>query len=132
MWFIVRCFSVSDNHGQTSNVIWLSTTWLLIFRLEVASKKPLTTKPAIAQIENSHCVKKGINFHVYKILYPRLLHMENAVCCEEYWIKNHKLFKINQSGQNKGHRCNMSTWHCIIYLFMLHIYALVWKKEKLH
>ena len=34
-------------HGQTSNVIWLSTTWLLIFRLEVANKKPLLTlKPA--------------------------------------------------------------------------------------
>ena len=34
-------------HGQTSNVIWLSTTWLLIFRLEVANKKPLfTTKSA--------------------------------------------------------------------------------------
>ena len=30
-------------HGQTSNVIWLSTTWLLIFRLEVANKKPLLT-----------------------------------------------------------------------------------------
>ena len=27
-------------HGQTSNVIWLSTTWLLIFRLEVANEKP--------------------------------------------------------------------------------------------
>ena len=33
-------------HGQTSNVIWLSTTWILIFPLEVAIKKLLiTTKP---------------------------------------------------------------------------------------
>ena len=41
-------------HGQTSNVIWLSTTWLLIFRLEVANKKPLfTTKPASIWIEIS-------------------------------------------------------------------------------
>ena len=55
---MVRCFSVSDNHGQTSDIIWLSITWLLIFRLQVASKKPLSTKPAIAQIENSRCIKK--------------------------------------------------------------------------
>ena len=40
MWLIVRYFSISDKHGQTSNVIWLSTTWLLIFRLEVANEKP--------------------------------------------------------------------------------------------
>ena len=40
-------------HGQTSNVIWLSTTWLLIFRLEVANKKPLFTKPASTWIEIS-------------------------------------------------------------------------------
>ena len=41
-------------HGQTSKVIWLSTTWLLIFRLEVANKKPLfATKPASILIEIS-------------------------------------------------------------------------------
>ena len=41
-------------HGQTSNVIWLSTTWLLIFRLEVANKKSLfTTIPASIWIEIS-------------------------------------------------------------------------------
>ena len=41
-------------HGQTSNVIWLSTTWLLIFWLEVANKKPLfTTKTASIWIEIS-------------------------------------------------------------------------------
>ena len=43
-------FSVSDKHGLTSNAIWLSTSWLLIFRLEVANKKPLFTKPASAWI----------------------------------------------------------------------------------
>ena len=53
MWLIVRYFSISDKHGQTSNVIWLSTTWLLIFRLEVANKKPLFTKPASTWIEIS-------------------------------------------------------------------------------
>ena len=34
--FFWKCF-------QRSIVIWLSTTWLLIFRLEVANKKPLFT-----------------------------------------------------------------------------------------
>ena len=49
MWFRVCCFSLSGgNHDQRSNVIWLSTTWLLIFWLEVANKKPLSTKPTIA------------------------------------------------------------------------------------
>ena len=41
-------------HGHTSNVIWLSTTWLLIFWLEVANKKPsFTTKTASIWIEIS-------------------------------------------------------------------------------
>ena len=41
-------------YGQTSNVIWLSTAWLLISRLEVANKEPLfTTKPASIWIEIS-------------------------------------------------------------------------------
>ena len=41
-------------HDQTSNVIWLSTTWLLIFGLEVVNKKPLfTAKPASIWIEIS-------------------------------------------------------------------------------
>ena len=43
---LLQIKSVSDKHAQTSNVIWLSLTWLLIFRLEVADKKPLFTKPA--------------------------------------------------------------------------------------
>ena len=44
---LIKTKSGSDKHAQTSNVIWLSTTWLLIFRLEVANKKPLfTTKSA--------------------------------------------------------------------------------------
>ena len=39
-------------HGQTSNVIWLSTTWLLIFRLEVANKNPLfTTSPSSNELK---------------------------------------------------------------------------------
>ena len=47
-------FSKWFKHGQTSNVIWLSTIWFLIFRLEVANKKPLfTTKPASTWIEIS-------------------------------------------------------------------------------
>ena len=34
-------------HDQMSNVIWLYTTWILIFQLKVANEKPLfTTKPA--------------------------------------------------------------------------------------
>ena len=41
-------------HGQTSNVIWLSTTWLLIFRLVVANEKSLfTAKPASIWTESS-------------------------------------------------------------------------------
>ena len=41
-------------HDKTSNIIWLSKTWLLIFRLEVANKKPLfTTKTASMWIEIS-------------------------------------------------------------------------------
>ena len=67
---MVRCFSVSDNHGQTSDVIWHSTTWSLIFWLEVASKKPLFTKPAIAEIENFHCVKKVLIFTSTKFCTP--------------------------------------------------------------
>ena len=68
MWFIVRCFSVSDKHDRTSKVIWLSTTWLSIFQLKVADKKPLFTKPASTWIEISWF--KDIIFLGYKILYP--------------------------------------------------------------
>ena len=52
---VINCanFSVSDKYGQTSNVIWLSTTWLLIFRLEVANKKPLFRKAASTWAEIS-------------------------------------------------------------------------------
>ena len=67
MWLIVFFF-VSDEHGWTSNVIWLSPTWLLIFRLDVANKKPLFTKPASTWTEIS-CSKDKI-FYSYKILYP--------------------------------------------------------------
>ena len=55
-------------YDQTSNVIWLSTTRLLIFLLEMSSKKPLfTTKLARIWIEIS-CYK-NITFYSYKILY---------------------------------------------------------------
>ena len=48
------CFCRWFKHSQRSNVIWLSTTWLSIFRLEVTSKKPLfTTKPASISIQIS-------------------------------------------------------------------------------
>ena len=56
MWFIncVMFFCKCFKHGPTSNVIWLSSTWLLIFRLEVANKKPLfATKPSSIWIEIS-------------------------------------------------------------------------------
>ena len=68
MWLIARCFSVRDKHGLGSNVIWLPTTWLLIFWLNVANKKALFTKPASPWIETS-CLKEII-FHGYKLLYP--------------------------------------------------------------
>ena len=61
------CFSVSHKHDRTSKVIWLSTTWLSIFQLEVADKKPLFTKLASTWIEISWL--KDIIFHGYKILY---------------------------------------------------------------
>ena len=43
---VINCamfFGKWFKHGQTSNVIWLSTIWLLIFRLKVAKKKALFT-----------------------------------------------------------------------------------------
>ena len=68
MWLNVHCFFVSDKHDQTSNVIWLSTTLLLIFRGEVINKKPLFRKPASIWIEI--LLLKRYNFHGYKTLYP--------------------------------------------------------------
>ena len=44
--FFVKIKTVIDKHTQTTNFIWLSTIWLLIFWLEVANKKPLFIKPA--------------------------------------------------------------------------------------
>ena len=76
MWLIVRCFSVSDKHGQTSNVIWLSTTWLLIFWLDVANKKPLfTTKPASIWVEifcftvTKFCIEPAPGCYTRKMLF---------------------------------------------------------------
>ena len=52
--YLCKFFCSWFKHGQTSNVIWLSITWLLIFRLEDANKKPLfTAKPASIWIEIS-------------------------------------------------------------------------------
>ena len=67
---MVHCFFGSNKDGQTSDVISLSTTWLSIFQLEVASKKPLFTKLTIAQIENSHYVKKVYIFTFTKFCNP--------------------------------------------------------------
>ena len=48
---LIQCFSVSDKHGQTDNVIWLCTAWHLIFPLEVASKKPFFTTNSVSTWE---------------------------------------------------------------------------------
>ena len=57
IWLIVLFFKWFE-HGQTSNVIWLCATWLLIFGLEVSNKKPLfITEPASIELK----------FHVKKI-----------------------------------------------------------------
>ena len=66
---VINCalFFYSE-HGQTSNLIWLSSTSLLIFRLEVANKKSLFSKSGSTWIEIS--CWKDIIFHAYKILYP--------------------------------------------------------------
>ena len=67
---VINCvlFSVSDKHGQTNNVILLSTAWILLFQLEVANEKPLFTKPATIWIEIT--CSKDLIFHSYKVLYP--------------------------------------------------------------
>ena len=50
---IVCCFSVSDKYRQTANVIWLSTAWILLSRLEVVNKKPQFKKPASIWIKTT-------------------------------------------------------------------------------
>ena len=99
MWLNVPCFSVSDKHGQTSNVIWLSTTWLLIFRLEVGKKKLLFTKPSSTWIEIS-CYK-DIIFHGYKISYSSPGYTG-------------KILFANASNKKLG--LNTSTWYFLNYL----------------
>ena len=124
MWLTVRCFSVSDKHGQTSNVIWLSTMWLLIFRLEVAIKKSLFTKPANTWIKIS--CSKDITFYCCKILYPNSSCYRGKMLLENVskFIKNwfltlnlifFKLFAIYQNGRKTGHGWALEA----IYLFML-------------
>ena len=44
-------------HGQTSNVIWLSTTWLLIFRLEGLQIKSLYSPQSLLVYEFKFAVK---------------------------------------------------------------------------
>ena len=101
MWLIVRCFSVTAKHGQTSNVIWLSTTWLLIFWLEVANKKPLFTKPAIWQ-ELKFPVKKISFFTVTKICTPPQAAIQGKYCL----LMRQKSLETLYT----------STWHSLNYL----------------
>ena len=72
MMFFCKLFK----HSQTSSFIWISTTWLLIFQLEVANKKSLfTTKPASIWIE-IFCQKRYsfLQLQNFYIPQPRLLH----------------------------------------------------------
>ena len=64
---VTKIKSVTYKHAQRSNVIWLSSIWLLIFRLKVANKRSLFTKPACTWIEISW--EKDIISHGHKILY---------------------------------------------------------------
>ena len=73
------------------------------FRLEVSNRKSLFTKPAIVRIEISRW--EGMIFYECKILYPKLLHSENFVSCEEQCTKNHMKLVLNTS-----------TWHFLNYL----------------
>ena len=70
---VIKCampFCKWFKHGQASNVIWPSITWLLIFQLEVSNKKPLfTTNPASIYI-NWNLLLKRYNF----------LQLQNFVC----------------------------------------------------
>ena len=52
-------------HDQTSNVIWLSTTWLLIFQLEDGNKKPLFTTKSVSIWLKISC-SKYVSFYSYK------------------------------------------------------------------
>ena len=62
---VIKCamyFCKWFKHGQASDVIWLSITWLLIFRLEVSNKRPLfTTNPASIYM-NWNFLLKRYNF----------------------------------------------------------------------
>ena len=46
------------NHGQTSNVIWPSTTWLLIFRLRLQTKSLYSPQSLLIIYELEFPVKK--------------------------------------------------------------------------
>ena len=130
MWLIVCCFSVSDKHGQKNNVIWLSTTWLLIFRTQVANKKPLLTKPA-----NWNFLLKRYNFSRLQNLYPipgcytgKMLFANASKIIRNWFLTlQPDIFKIIcniPKWHQKGQGCNMSTW-LHIFLYAL-IYALTY------
>ena len=61
---------------------WLSTTWLLIFWLEVENEKPLfTTKAASIWTEISFLKNNFLQLEDFVYTPPQmLLHRENVVC----------------------------------------------------
>ena len=91
-----------SEHGQTSNLIWLSSTLLLIFRLEVANKKSLFSKSGSTWIEIS--CWKDIIFHGYKILYPTPGCYTGKMCLLMHQKSYKKLI------------LNTSTWYFLSYL----------------
>ena len=78
------------------------------FGLEVANRKPLSTKPAIVRIGISRW--EGMIFYDSKILYPKLLHNENFVSFEEQCTKNHMKLVLNTS-----------TWHFLNHLQFINV-----------
>ena len=139
MWLIVCCFSVSDKHGQTCNVIWLSSTWFYGFesfdwRLQTKSFysqnlnwQYMNCTWIYSQYMNWNYLIKRYNFSQLQSFVPMLLLgkmlFANTSKIVRTWFLTlqpdiFKLFAIYQSGLKKGHECNMSTWHCVIYLFM--------------
>ena len=67
-------------------------------KTEVANKKLLSAKLDIMWIETS--CKNGVTCYGYNILYPRLLHRENFVSCEDKYVENHIKLLFNTSTWN--------------------------------
>ena len=84
MWLIARCFSVRDKHDLGSNVIWLPTTWLLIFWLDVANIYKA------CQSMNWNFLFKRDNFSRLQTFVPepRLLHREMSFAITSKIIRN--------------------------------------------